>query len=130
MAEVYGKKQSIGRVNPFNHLEVFLPNNTHHERHGFNNMQFLLYFILLSFRLHLRHMEAPQARGLIGGAAASLYHSHGNTGSLTHGVRSGIKPESWWMLIGFVSPHQEGNSTICSLECLLWQPVDYKLYTL
>ena len=44
-----------------------------------------------------------QARGRIGAAAAGLYHSHSNAGSLTHGVRPGIKSPSLWILVGFVN---------------------------
>ena len=60
-----------------------------------------------------------QARGLIRAVATSLRHSHsnarsephlqptpqliGNTGSLTHGVRSGIEPVSSRILVRFVS---------------------------
>ena len=29
--------------------------------------------------------------------------AHGNTGSLTHGVRPGIDPPSSWILVGFVT---------------------------
>ena len=45
---------------------------------------------------------SSQARGQIGAAAAGL-HSHGNAGSLIHGVRPGIEPASSWELGGFVS---------------------------
>ena len=62
---------------------------------------------------------SPQTRGCIKAAAASLYHSHsnsgiwassmtytpvhGNTGSLTHWVRPGIKPTTSWILVGFIT---------------------------
>ena len=28
---------------------------------------------------------------------------HGNTGALTHGVRPGIEPASWWILVRFLT---------------------------
>ena len=40
------------------------------------------------------------ARGWIRAAAASLYHSPSNAGSLIHWARLGIKPASSWMLVG------------------------------
>ena len=44
-----------------------------------------------------------QARGRIGGTAACLHHSYGNTESLTPRARPGIEPASSWILVGFVS---------------------------
>ena len=44
-----------------------------------------------------------QARGQIGAVAASLHHSHSNTGSLAGWARPGIKLASSWMLAGFVN---------------------------
>ena len=40
--------------------------------------------------------------------------AHGNTGSLTHWVRSGIEPTTSWFLVGFVSaePQQELQDTV------------------
>ena len=46
---------------------------------------------------------ACQARGLIGATAASLYHSHSNSRSLTHWERPGIEPITSWFLVRFVS---------------------------
>ena len=90
---------------------------------------YTLFFFTLSLSVSLslffRFRAAPvahgssQARGRIGAVAASLHHSHsnagsklclrpaptahGNTGSLTHWVRPGIKPSSSCILVGFVS---------------------------
>ena len=59
--------------------------------------------------------RSSQARGQIGGIAASLCYSqiqamsatyttvHSNAGSLTHWVRPGIEPASSWILVGFVN---------------------------
>ena len=44
-----------------------------------------------------------QARGWIRASAASLHHSHSNSGSLTHCVRPGIKPSASWFLVRFIS---------------------------
>ena len=41
-------------------------------------------------------------RGRIRAAAASLHHSYSNSESLTHWTRSGIKPQSSWILVGFI----------------------------
>ena len=46
---------------------------------------------------------SSQARGQIGAAAAGLHHSHSNAGSLTHWARPGIKPASFWILVGFIT---------------------------
>ena len=72
-------------------------------------------FLLLTLRAAPTAYGGSQARGQKGTAAASLHHSHrnarseplsatyttahGNTGSLTHRVRPGIKPEFSWMLV-------------------------------
>ena len=42
-----------------------------------------LFFFFFVFFLgpHVRHMEVPQARNLIGAIAAGLHHSHSNTRS-------------------------------------------------
>ena len=79
-----------------------------------------IYFVFLPFLGPLpRHMEVSQARGRIGAVAASLCqgHSnsgiravsatyttaHGNAGSLTHGARPGIEPETSWLPVRFVN---------------------------
>ena len=41
-------------------------------------------FVFLSFRATLAAYGSFQARGLIGAVAASLHHSHSNTGSELH----------------------------------------------
>ena len=40
-----------------------------------------------------------QGRGQIGATAASLHHSHSNSGSLTRWVRPGIEPATSWFLV-------------------------------
>ena len=82
-------------------------------------------FVFCLFRPAPVVYGGSQAKGLVGAVAAGLPHSHsnlrirvasstyttahGNTGSLTHRARPGIKPASSWMLVRFVSaePRQE-----------------------
>ena len=61
------------------------------------------------FRAVPKAYGSSQARGRIGVAAASLRHSRSNAGFLTHWARPGIKPQSSWVLVGFVTtePQQE-----------------------
>ena len=64
---------------------------------------FSFFFFLNLFRASSMAYESSRARGWIGGAAASLHHSHSNTRSLTHGARPEIKPESSWILVRFIT---------------------------
>ena len=54
----------------------------------------------------------PQQHGI---QATSLIYTiaHGNTGSLTHWVRPGIKPASSWILVGFVSAAPQWELDFC-----------------
>ena len=77
------------------------------------------FFFFAFFRVTAMAYGSSQDRGWIGAVAAGLRHSHssvgiqaasanyttvhGNTGSLTHWARKGIKPASSWILVGFVS---------------------------
>ena len=77
----------------------------------------LFYFCL--FRAAPTAYGGSQASGWIRAVAASLHYSHSNAGSkpclwrtpqltampdpLTHWVRSGIKPASSWILVGFAN---------------------------
>ena len=76
----------------------------------------------LSFRATPAAYGGSQARGLIGGSrrptpqpqksgipavSATYTTAHGNTRSLTHWSRPGIKPASSWMLVGFAEPQGE-----------------------
>ena len=63
----------------------------------------LFFFLFCIFRTTLAAYGSSQARGQIGAAAASLHHSYGYTGSLTHWVRPGIKPVSSWILVRFIT---------------------------
>ena len=67
------------------------------------------FFFSLLFRATPATNVSSQARGQIGATAASLYHSHSNTGSLTHWARPGIEPTSSCILVGFITiePQQE-----------------------
>ena len=53
-------------------------------------------------------MPQPQQHG-IQAVSETYTEAHGNTGSLTHWVRSGIEPASSWILVGFITaePWQE-----------------------
>ena len=76
---------------------------------------FISFYFILLFRAVPEAYESSQARGQKGAAAACLHHSHsdtrskprlrphGNAGSLIHWVRSGIKPASSWILVGFIT---------------------------
>ena len=77
---------------------------------------FFFFFVFLG--LHSWHMEVPRlgVQSELWPLAyptataiwdlshiCGLHHSYGNTGSLTHLVRPGIKPTSSWILVGFVN---------------------------
>ena len=63
-----------------------------------------------------------QARGPIGAIAASVHHSHSNTGSLTYWARPGIKSMSSWMQSDSFLLSQDRNSFIHILlvESVTW----------
>ena len=76
-------------------------------------------------------MEVPWARDQMG----SLHHSHsnrlrapsvtyitacGNTDSLTHWVRPGIKPASSWILVGFLTCSATMGTPIHFLNCCIY----------
>ena len=88
-------------------------------------------FFLL-FRATPTAYGVSQARGQIGAIATRLLHSHinieselrlqptpqlahGNTGSLTHWARPGIKPVSLCILVGFVNHWATMGTPICRL---------------
>ena len=60
-----------------------------------------LFFFFFSFFLGL-YPGPMEVQGRIRAASASLHHSHSNAGSLTHWVKSWIKPTSSWILIMFL----------------------------
>ena len=45
---------------------------------------YILCFFFFFLGLHLQHIDVPRLRGQIGASAASLHHSHNNTGSELH----------------------------------------------
>ena len=58
--------------------------------------------------------------GIYSVTAAGLCHSHSNAGSVTHWVRPGIKPESSWFLVRFVSTlRHDRNSWFLFPLCLI-----------
>ena len=56
-------------------------------------------FLFFLFRAAYTAYVSSQARGRIRSAAAGIYHSHSNSGCLTHLAR----PESLWIQVGFVT---------------------------
>ena len=52
--------------------------------------------------LQLRPTPQPQQHQ-IQAASVTYTIAHGNAGSLTHRVRSGIEPSSSWILFGFIN---------------------------
>ena len=65
----------------------------------------LFFFFFFNFLFILSQFEYGIfcARSRIRAAAAGLYHSHSNAGSLTHFERPGIEPAFSWMLVGFIT---------------------------
>ena len=63
----------------------------------------LIYLFSLSFFFSSQPTPQPQWCRI---RAVSMTYTtaHGNTGSLTHWVRPGIKPTTSWFIVGFVSP--------------------------
>ena len=63
-----------------------------------------------------------QGRGQIRATAASLHHSHSNTGSLTHWARPGIQPVSSWMPVGVHYPpsHNKNSHSLRFVTLNLW----------
>ena len=71
---------------------------------GFFLSSFFFFFLsFYIFRAAPKAHGCSQVRGSPGATAASLHHSHGNAGSLTHWARPGIKPISSWILAGFIT---------------------------
>ena len=62
-----------------------------------------LLLLLLSFQGRTRGIQTSQVRGPIRAMAASLHHSHSNSGSLTHWARPGMEPASSRFLVGFIT---------------------------
>ena len=58
---------------------------------------------------------SSQARGQIRATAARLRHSHSNAGSRTHWARPGIKSETSWFLVRFISSLSQQEL----LECII-----------
>ena len=78
-----------------------------------------VFIYLVSLGPHPLHIEVPRlgveselhlpaytkATAMPDWAVSATYTTvHGNTGSLTHWVRPGIKPAASWLLVRFVSP--------------------------
>ena len=89
---------------------------------------FFLFFFVLFFRVTPEAYGSSQARGQIEAAAAGLSHghsgtaseprltyttAHGNTRSLTHWTRPGIKPISSWILARFVTAEPQQELLFC-----------------
>ena len=67
------------------------------------------FFFFFFLGLHLRHMEVPRLGVWSELQSLAYTTAQGNTGSLTHWARPGIKPATPWFLVRFVSaaPQQE-----------------------
>ena len=89
-----------------------------------NNRRKKIFVVVVVLGLYPWHMEVPRLGvqlelELLAYTTATttpdpshvfdLHYTHGNAGSLTHWARPGIKPMSWWILVGFVTtePPQE-----------------------
>ena len=64
---------------------------------------FFFFFFFGLFRATPTAYRDSQAKGHIRAIAAGLHHSHSHAGSLTHWARPGLKPESSWILVRFVT---------------------------
>ena len=76
---------------------------------------FIFYIFFCFLQPHLWHMEVPRlgveselqlpayATATRSELCLTYTTAHGNTGSLTHWVRPGIRPASSWTLVGFVT---------------------------
>ena len=69
-------------------------------------------FVCLFSGLHMRHMEVPRLgveselqllQHQIWARSVTYTIAHGNTGSLTHWVRPGVKSSSSWELVGYLT---------------------------
>ena len=91
-------------------------------------------FLCVSFRAKPTAYRSFQAGGWIGAAAAGLHHSHSNTRSkphlwptpqlmatpdpLSHWARTGIKPTSSWIRVGFVTSEPQREFWFLSGNCI------------
>ena len=91
----------------------------------------LFYFSFLFFMITPEAYESSHGRWQIEAAAAGLHHSHsdtgsqspsvtyteayGDTGSLTHWTRPGIKPVSSWIPVRFVTTEPQRELPLVSL---------------
>ena len=75
-------------------------------------MAILFYFIMFAFLgPHSWHMEIPRLpqQCQIRATFVTYITAQGNLGSLTHRVRSGIKPESSWIPVRFLTTEPQGE---------------------
>ena len=77
-----------------------------------------IFFFFFLFRAIPTTDGSSQARGWMGSTAASLHPSHSNARSLTHWARPGIKPQSSWILVGFVTAGPQGELLL--MKYLSW----------
>ena len=114
---------------------AFKPSNSSFHNHVYpnNSIYGILFFFLFFFYNHARSIwKFSGLRGRIRAAAASLHHSHSNTGSeshlqptpqlmampdlcLAHWVRSGIKPASSWLLVIFLTQWATTGTPSCTV---------------
>ena len=93
---------------------------------------FLFCFVLVFLGPHLQYMEVPrlgsnwsyshrptpqlQQHG-IWAMSATYTMAHGNTRSLTHWARPGIKPSSSWILVRFIYPEPQWQLLFNAIYC-------------
>ena len=66
------------------------------------------------------HLPTPQPQQCQIQAISLTYTpAHGNAGSLTHGVRPGIKPTNSWIPVGFVTAEPQWKFLIQFIFCVL-----------
>ena len=102
------------------------------------HLSFSFIFSFFFLRLYPQHTEVPRPRveselPLLAYATAmakpdpshicDLCHSHGNTGSLTHWVRSGIEPSSSWRqrwVLNTLSHNENSGTCPLNRSCFLF----------
>ena len=102
----------------------------------FLSSYYLFIYLFLFLRATPAACGSSQARSQIGAPASSLHHRHSSVGSeprlwptpqltampvpLTHWARSGIEPESSWILVRFVSAAPQWKLPVLTFKSILW----------
>ena len=69
---------------------------------------------------HSRHMEVPRLGAELKPHLQTYTIAHSNARSLTHWTRSGIKPWSSWILVGFITSEPWGELPIKKKNLMTW----------